>query len=142
MSQFVTNVSFNGNCEEVFNFYKEVFNGELRRVSRASDMPPMEWFPPLSEQEAKKIIHIELFVNDKIALIWADVFENMGDQFKQGNNLEVCIMADSREQADVYFSWLSAWGNVVMPMDVQFWWDYYWMCVDKFGIGWMINVAS
>jgi len=33
-------LAFNGNCEEAFDFYKSVFGGEFRLVSRFKDMPP------------------------------------------------------------------------------------------------------
>jgi PhnB protein len=32
-------LTFNGNCEEAFNFYKSVFGGEIPYLGRYKDMP-------------------------------------------------------------------------------------------------------
>ena len=32
-------LTFNGNCEEAFNFYKSVFGGEFPYIGRYKDMP-------------------------------------------------------------------------------------------------------
>ena len=32
-------LTFNGNCEEAFNFYKSVFGGEYPYIGRFKDMP-------------------------------------------------------------------------------------------------------
>ena len=32
-------LTFNGNCEEAFNFYKSVFGGEFPYIGRFKDMP-------------------------------------------------------------------------------------------------------
>ena len=50
-------LNFNGNCEEVFNFYKSVFGGEFSYVGRFKDMPPMEGVPPMTGEEGERIMH-------------------------------------------------------------------------------------
>ena len=35
-------LTFDGNCEEAFNFYKSVFGGEFPYIGRYKDMPPLE----------------------------------------------------------------------------------------------------
>ena len=35
-------LTFQGNCEEAFNYYKEVFGGEFSYMGRFSEMPPQE----------------------------------------------------------------------------------------------------
>jgi len=39
-------LTFNGNCEEVFDFYKSVFGGEFSYVGRFKDMPPGKYEVP------------------------------------------------------------------------------------------------
>ena len=41
-------LTFNGNCEEAFNFYKSVFGGEFRYIGRFDQMPDVY---PVSEDE-------------------------------------------------------------------------------------------
>ncbi len=38
-------LNFNGNTEEVFNFYKSVFGGEFSAVQRFKDTPDKDKFP-------------------------------------------------------------------------------------------------
>ena len=33
-------------------------------------------------------------------------------------------------------------GQVVMPLERQMWGDTFGMCVDKFGMPWMVNIAG
>lgn len=42
-------LTFEGNCETAFNFYKSAFGGEFRDLNRFGEMPPQEGTPPLSE---------------------------------------------------------------------------------------------
>jgi PhnB protein len=44
-------ITFNGNCEEAFNFYKSVIGGEFPFLGRFKDMPPLEGVPPLAEDQ-------------------------------------------------------------------------------------------
>ena len=46
-------LTFNGNCEEAFNFYKSVFGGEFLYLGRFKDMPPIEG-RSAPENEAEK----------------------------------------------------------------------------------------
>jgi PhnB protein len=56
-----------------------------------------------------------------------------------GNNVEICIMPKDKAESDRLFAALSAGGEVAMPMEDQFWGDYFGACVDKYGNRWMIN---
>src|ERR1051325_7871978 len=52
-------LTFNGNCEEAFNFYKSAFGGQFGYVGRFKEMPPMDGktVPP---EEGEKIMHVSL----------------------------------------------------------------------------------
>src|SRR5690349_17150903 len=40
-------LTFNGNCEEAFNFYKQVFGGKFAYLGRFKEMPPQPGQPPV-----------------------------------------------------------------------------------------------
>ncbi|GAA4583489.1 hypothetical protein GCM10023194_20940 [Planotetraspora phitsanulokensis] len=44
--------------------------------------------------------------------------------------------------ATAYWEKLSAGGTVTMPMQKQVWGDEFGMCVDKFGVPWMVNISQ
>jgi len=50
-------INFNGNCEEAFNYYKEVFGGEFSMLSRFSEMPPQEGMEEVLEAGVNKYIY-------------------------------------------------------------------------------------
>ena len=52
-----TYLTFNGNCEEAFLFYKSVFGGEFTHIGKFKDMPEDPKFH-VSETDREKIMHI------------------------------------------------------------------------------------
>lgn len=131
-------LSFKDNCEQAFEFYKSVFGGEYNGINRFGDMP-MPGAPPLSEAEAKKIMHISLPIGGDSYLMGSDSFEGMGPGLKGGNNVNISIHPDSKERAKKIFDGLAAGGNVTMPIMDAPWGAYFGMVVDKFGVSWMVN---
>ena len=135
MTQLNPYVSFNGNAEEAFNFYKLVFGGDFEAVMRWGDNPQCA---AMSDADKNKIMHIALKVGDSV-IMGSDFVPMGGEEYKDGNNYTVAIAPDSREEADRLFVGLSAGGKVVMPMSEMFWGGYFGAFGDKFGVKWMIN---
>jgi PhnB protein len=133
-------LTFNGNCEEAFNFYQSVLGGELKDLTRFSEMPPQEGMPPMSTEMSNLLMHVELEVNSKTKIMGSDTGGEWAGSFIQGNNFSISISADSKEAADQLCSGLSAGGQITMPMDQTFWSAYFGMLTDRFGINWMISV--
>ena len=131
-------LTFDGNCEEAFNFYKSIFGGEFPMMSRFSEMPP-DAGAPVAPEEAERIMHVSLPISKETVLMGSDTGGEWAKGFKQGNNFSISITADSREDADRFFKGLSEDGKVIMPMDSTFWGDYFGMFKDKFGINWMVS---
>ena len=129
-------INFNGNAEEAFNFYKSVFGGEFTKIIRFKELSSPEF--PVAENEANKIMHIELPVGKNI-LIANDVPENMGRTNENENRSKISISADSKEEADKLFTGLSADGNIEMPIADSPWGSYFGMFRDKYGIEWIVN---
>lgn len=129
-------LNFQGNTEEAFNFYKSVFGGDfIGGISRFNDTPDGDKLP---KEEQNKVMHIALPFGKNNMLMATDALESMNQKIKPGNNLYLCISADSKEQADEFFNGLSAGGEIEMDMHDAFWGDYFGMCTDKFGVKWMI----
>lgn len=56
-------ITFNGNCEEAFNFYKSVFGVEFQFVGRYENMPPEYNFPESEKQDHAHFITNKQFHN-------------------------------------------------------------------------------
>lgn len=129
-------LNFDGQAEEAFNFYKSVFGGEFSGIMKMKEAPGTENLP---EDEQNRIMHISLPVGKDTVLMASDIFPSMGQKLVIGNNNYISLHPRSREEADRLFNGLSAGGRIEMPMEDQFWGDYYGSFIDKFGTGWMVN---
>ncbi|MCX7877330.1 MAG: VOC family protein [Ignavibacteria bacterium] len=130
-------LTFNGNCEEAFNFYKSAFGGDFDYIGRFGEIPQQEAIT-FSDEEKKRIMHVSLPVSKETILMGSDTTSHSGD-VKFGDNFSISINADSREEAVRLFNSLSAGGKITMPMKETFWGAYFGMFEDKFGVNWMVN---
>jgi len=128
-------LTFNGNCEEAFDFYKSVFGGEFAMKSRFGEMPSEQ---NCSAAEANKIMHVALPIGKDSILMGSDQPDGYGP-LNAGNNFNIAVSPDSEEQATSIFNGLSGGGQVIMPMEKTFWGAYFGMLKDKYGIQWMVN---
>ncbi|MEP7076281.1 MAG: VOC family protein [Acidobacteriota bacterium] len=129
-------LTFKGNCEEAFNFYKSVFGGEFATIMRMGDGSGGMEVPDAAKNQ---IMHVALPVGDTAMLMGSDAMEGFGPPFNAGNNFSVAVGPKSKEEADKLYNGLAAGGTQTMPMADAFWGAYFGMLVDKFGIQWMVN---
>jgi PhnB protein len=129
-------LNFMGNTEEAMNFYKSAFNSEFSAFQRFKESPGHEKMP---EEEWDKIMHVSLPIGKGITLMATDLLESMGQTLHAGNNLYICIQAESEEETNKLFKNLSEGGKIEMPLNRTFWGAYCGMFRDKFGVQWMIN---
>jgi PhnB protein len=133
-------LTFNGNCEEAFDFYKSAFGGNFRILSRFKDMPPK----PGNELPAnllEKIMHVSLPISQETILMGSDSNPMMGN-VTTGQNISLSVSTPSKSDADKIFNSLSAGGNITMATADTFWGSYFGMLLDKFGIIWMVSYDS
>ena len=125
-------LSFDGNCEEAMNYYKDVLNGKFTVTMRYSDGPP-EYS---NDKIADKIMHQTLVFGDGCEIKASDNFHLT---LNKGNNFHVSIYTNDEKQAISYFNGLAASGKITMPFDNVFWGGKFGSCIDKFGIQWMVS---
>lgn len=132
-------LNFDGNAEEAFEFYKSVFGGEYLNKMKMADAPESDKLP---KEEQERIMHISLPIGKDTILMASDILPSVGHKLLKGNNGYISLHPDSREEADRLFNGLSAGGEIEMPMEDQFWGDYFGALTDKFGVMWMVNYNS
>ncbi|MFD2146606.1 SRPBCC domain-containing protein [Mucilaginibacter antarcticus] len=135
-----TYLNFPGNTEEVLNFYRTVFRSAFSGgIKRLGDFPAHEGQPPLSDDEKKMILHVELPIIGGHVLMATDAPESMGFKVIPGNNMHIHIEPGSRAETKRLFDELSVDGVVEMPVQDAFWGAYYGNFTDKYGINWMLS---
>lgn len=129
-----TYLTFDGNCREAFEFYRSVFGGEFTAFQTFGDGPPDM---PVAEEEKNRVMHVALPIGSSI-LMGSDT-SSFAPPHAAGNNFSLSIDVEGRERCDELFAKLSAGGSVIMPLQDQFWGDYFGQCTDRFGINWMVS---
>lgn len=131
-------LTFMGNCEDAFNYYKSIFGGEFTFVGRFRDMPPQEGLT-MPDDHLDRIMHISLPIGGDTVLMGSDTGGEWESQISVGNNISLSISTASRDAADRIFNCLADGGMITMPMDMTFWGDYFGMCTDRYGVNWMVG---
>lgn len=128
-------LTFDGNCEEAMEFYKDIFGGEFSMLMRYKDGPP-EYMQPGIED---KIMHVTLNFGYNCELKASDSFHQ---PLNKGNNFHVSFDAEDEHQAYAIFQGLSDGAQITMPYNDVFWGGKFGSLIDKYGIQWMVSGPS
>ena len=133
-------LSFNGNCEEAFEFYKSVFQKEFKFIGRYKDVPDAarRYFPDCEDDH---IMHIGLPLSRETILMGADILDGSRKEKYAYKFFSPYVSTESKEEAERIFNALSKDGEIKLPISDQFWGSYYGICVDRFGVNWKISFA-
>ncbi|WP_432844864.1 VOC family protein [Amycolatopsis sp. CA-161197] len=126
-------ISFRDDARQAMEFYRDVFGGTLTvNTFGESGMP--------DSPAADNIMHAQLETENGFTLMAADTPPGM--DHNPGTNISVSLSGDDVDQLRGYWAKLSDGGTVAVPLEKQMWGDEFGMCVDKFGIGWMVNITQ
>lgn len=128
-------ISFEGNAREAMEFYKTVFGGELKLTT----FEEMGGAP--AGVDPDKIMHAVLDADNGITIMAADSATGMRE-FIAGTNMSLSLGGDDEEELTGYFNKLADGGKIQSPLKKEAWGDTFGMCIDKFGIFWMVNIAA
>lgn len=140
ITKFNPYLTFNGNCENAFNFYRTVFGGEYSKIVRYNEVQYDENTPPVPEEKGNLIRHISLPLNNDTTLMGSDTLD--AAEARACDNLKISVSTDKIEEAKRIFNALSQEGTVKVPLTDVFWGLLYGSLTDKFGIQWLIEVPK
>ena len=123
---------FNGQCEAAFKFYAETLGGKIEGMLTHAGTPseqhvPAEW--------RDKIMHARLTVGDQVLM----ASDAPPETYEQPKGFFVSIQLKDKANAERIFEALAEGGTIQMPFQKTFWAAGFGMCVDRFGIPWMVN---
>jgi PhnB protein len=128
-------ISFQGNAREAMEFYKNIFGGELTLSTFGEAGMSGHGVDP------NGIMHAMLIADNGITLMAADSPTGMRE-FVAGTNMSISLSGDNKEELSDYYNKLIDGGKVEEPLAEAPWGDTFGMCIDKFGIFWMVNIAG
>jgi PhnB protein len=132
-SQLNPYLNFNGNARQALEFYASVFGGQ----------PALSTFADLGatdSPDADRIMHGALETDAGYSIMAADVTSDMEYHSMAGCSLS--ISGDDADNLHGYWDKLSAGGTITMPLSKQVWGDEFGMCVDQFGVPWLVNISQ
>ena len=125
-------LNFNGNARQAMEFYRSIFGGELTVTSFADF--------GTEGPDADRVMHSQLETDAGYTIMGADVMSTMEYQPMAGAS--VSLSGDDPERLHGYWDKLSASGTTTMPLQKQAWGDEFGMCVDQFGVPWLVNIGQ
>lgn len=123
---------FDGQCAAAFKFYAQLLGGEIAMMQTHAQSPMAEQTPP---GWGDKILHARLLIGDAV-LMGSDARPNYQ---KTPQGFSVSLQVDRIADAERIFNGLAEGGAVRVPFEQTFWAARFGMCVDRFGIPWMVN---
>jgi PhnB protein len=126
-------LNFNGNAREALEFYAGVFGGNLSLNTFAD-------FGRQDSPDAERIMYGMLETDAGYTIMAADTPGDMERHPMAG--FSVSLSGDDSDTLHGYWEKLSASGTTTMPMQKQVWGDEFGMCVDKFGVSWLVNISQ
>ncbi|WP_101524907.1 VOC family protein [Nocardioides houyundeii] len=126
-------LNFDGRAREALDFYRGVLGGELHLSTFGEYGDP-------AAPGADLVMHGQLETPDGFTLMVADL--PPGETHSVGTNIQISLSGDDAEALRGYFAALGDGGTVTVPLEKQMWGDEFGMLTDRFGIGWMVNVAG
>ena len=125
-------LNFDGNAREAMQFYADVLGGELTINTFGEFGAP-------GGADADGVMHASLDAPDGNTLMASDTPPGME---MAGGTPYISLGGDDAETLRGHWARLSDGGQVIMPLEMQMWGDEYGLCLDRFGIGWHVNIAG
>lgn len=126
-------INFDGTAREALTFYQQVFGGDLV-ISTFGE------YGMAGTPDEHKVMHGQLESPAGFTLMASDAPTGMPRD--SGSSISISLSGDDGADLRRYWAGLCGGGTVTVPMEAQAWGDEFGMCVDRFGVAWMVNVAQ
>ena len=126
-------LGFKDNARAAMEFYQSVFGGTLN-ISTFK-----EFHASQDPAEDDLVMHAQLEGDKGIVFMASDTPARM--DYTPGNTFNMSLSGDDEATLRGWFDKLADGGTVTMPMDKAPWGDIFGMCVDRFGVSWLVNAS-
>ena len=129
---------FNGSCEQAVEFYRKALGARVEMMMRykESPEPPQPGMVPPGFEN--KIMHTSFRIGETTVM----ASDSCSADKLNFQGFFLSLSVPNEAEADRAFAALAEGGQVRMPLAKTFWSPRFGMVADRFGIGWMISVAS
>jgi PhnB protein len=127
-------ISFRDDARAAMEFYRSVFDGELTLSTFGESGMSQD------PAEADLVMHSQLDAANGLVLMGADTPSHM--DYQEGSRISVSLSGDDEATLRGYWDGLVDGGAVTVPLEKAPWGDTFGMCVDRFGVVWLVNIAG
>ncbi|MFD6859942.1 VOC family protein [Rhodococcus sp. NPDC060086] len=127
-------ISFRDTARDAMAFYRSVFGGELDISTFGEGQPTGD------AAVDSKIMHAMLTTDSGFVLMASDTPPGMDNT--PGTNFSISLSGDDESELRGYWDALVEGGTIAMPLEKAPWGDSFGMCIDKFGVQWMVNISG
>lgn len=133
-------LSFDGNCEQAFLWYAEIFNGIIQHMSKYGDIPENP-DTPMSAEQKNKVMHAQLMLTTNGGISGADTILPV----EKGNTVSIHAHLEDETSAQKAFLSLSEDGIIISELTTNPPPDNNGIsgCVkDRYGFTWIISALK
>jgi PhnB protein len=127
-------LNFRNNAREAMEFYREVFGGTLTLSTFGENHASSD------PAEDSLVMHSQLDGDNGIVVMASDLPARM--DYRPGNNFSMSLSGDDEALLSRWYERLADGGTVTMPLEKAPWGDTFGMCLDRFGVSWLVNIAG
>ena len=127
-------LGFRDNARQAMEFYRSVFGGELTMSTFK------EFNASTDPSEDDLVMHAQLEGDHGVVFMGSDTPQRM--EYRPGSNFSMSLSGDDGAVLTDWFGKLAEGGTVTMPLNKAPWGDTFGMCVDRFGVNWLVNISG
>jgi PhnB protein len=125
-------LTFNGDCEQALKFYEQTLGAKIEFLTRFTGSPAAEYGPP---EWGDKVLHATVKIDGNLLM----ASDAPPGHYQKPQGLSISVSLKDRSKGESIFNALAEGGTTTMPFAQTFWASGFGMCVDRFGIPWMVN---
>ena len=125
-------LNFNGDCAAALKFYEKVLGARVTFSMSWGEMPGADQFPA---ETHNLIMHASVSIGGDVVMC----ADSPPGRYQKPTGMNVSIHVKDVSEGESLFNSLAESGNITMPFQKTFWSPGFGMCVDRFGIPWMVN---
>jgi len=130
-----THLSFDGQCREAFERYRDILGGEIRTMLSYGESPMAAEVEPRFRD---RIVHATLeFADGELAGT-----DMLPPDFARPRGFSVLVTFDETAEAERVFSMLAEGGEIGLAFQPTFWSAGFGVVVDRFAVPWEVTSAE
>jgi PhnB protein len=134
MKRIDSYLTFNGNCREAMNFYRDCLGGDLE-MQTVGESPLGKMMPGYMKNY---ILHSSLTMNSMV-LLASDMAPSTG--IRRGNAISLSLVCENEIEIRECYERLAEGGTREYPLEETFWGALFGGVTDRFENQWLLNYS-